>query len=237
MKSSVNYSMLSQTSIESASLNPNGMIVHRFQQTGYYHIQIYKKKILEKIIQLKVVKESKESQLNIDLSSSLLKNYDCQCKNIGKDATVDKEYEIGTNTNILFYVSHGLGYYHITAIKIEQERKEIFDSRELGSGDIFVVHILRPGTYSVINTVNKSQGQIVVSYPKVGKTKFVAPEAISIECNKTFSNNSITIQPMQGIVFRINENANISIKLEKPDDGNNSTKKSKLRWIKPTSKK
>lgn len=236
MKSSINYNILSQTNIESASLNTNGMIIHRFQDTGYHHVQIYKKKILEKIIPLKVTKESKEIQLNINLSSASFKNYDCHCKNIDKDTITDRVYEIGPNTNVLFYVSYGMGDYYITVIKNEQERKKIFDSRELKSGDIFVVHILRPGTYSVINTVNKSQGQIVVSYPKVGKTKFVAPEAISIECNKTFSNNSITIQPTQGIIYRINDNSNISIKLEKPDDGN-ITQKDKLRWVNPISKK
>ena len=190
MKSSINYNILFQTNIESSSLNTNGMIIHRFQEIGYYHVQIYKKKILEKIIPLKVTKESKETQLNIDLASTLVKNYDCQCKNIDKDANPDKTYEINPNTNVLFYVSRGSGDYYITAIKIDQERKEVFDSRELKNGDIFVVHILRPGTYCVINSINKSQGQIVVSYPKIGKTKLFSQK----QCQLSAIKHLVTIQ-------------------------------------------
>ena len=39
----------------------------------------------------------------------------------------------------------------------------------------------------------------------------------------------VTIQSTQGIIYRINDNSNISIKLEKSGDGK-ITQKDKLRW-------
>ncbi|MGB9167401.1 MAG: hypothetical protein WCB31_00570 [Nitrososphaeraceae archaeon] len=237
MKPLINHNILLQTDIESSSLTVHGMIIHRFQDTGDFQILVYRKDILDKIIHVNVTEESKEIQLNIDLASTFVKNEkNCNCKNIEGYKNQNRIYKINPNTNVVFYVSAGSGGYYITAIKIDQERKKIFDSRELKNGDIFVVNLLRPGKYSMTNAINKSQGQIIVSYPKIEKTRYVPPEAISIECNKTFSNTSIMIQPAQGIVFRIFDNSRIAIKLEKPDDGQ-VKRTDKIKWVKLKSMK
>ena len=236
MKSLINNYMLFQTNLDSSSLTVNGMIVHRFQETGDFQIQINRKNYADRIIRLKVSEESKEIQLNVDLATILINNNEnCSCdNNIYK--TQDHVYDISSNANVVFYISKGSGGYYVIVTKIDKERKKIFDSRELNEGDIFVANILRPGKYSMINTLTKARGQIAVSYPPPNKTKYIPPQATSIKCNEKFNPNSISIQPAQGIIFYVVRNSRIKIDLMGPDDGKRQ-RGNKNKWTKLQSKK
>jgi hypothetical protein len=100
------------------------------------------------------------------------------------------------------------------------ELPELFDSRQLGPGDIFSTIMLRPGTYSMTNTVDGAQGDISVSYPVISSTRYTPPEPATVACDAgAFSPSSLALSPAQGIIFTINTTARIVVNLVTPDDG------------------
>ena len=97
----------------------------------------------------------------------------------------------------------------------------MFDSRQLGNGDIFATTMFRPGRYTVTNKVNNAQAQLRVSYPVISNTPYSPPEAFEVQLDQNgFQPNDIQLKPAQGIVFHIsNTQARIAIDLVEPDDG------------------
>jgi len=99
-----------------------------------------------------------------------------------------------------------------------------FDSRKLQNGDIFAVTLLRPGRYSLTNSLGSTgtmQGEIRVSYPVIGDQPYRPPDPLQVQVGESgFQPNSIQLQPVQGLIFHIgNVAARIQIELVEPDDG------------------
>jgi hypothetical protein len=115
----------------------------------------------------------------------------------------------------------------------------LFDSRELTEGDIFAVTMIRPGTYSVTNVHADTRGEIVVTYPKLGKVPYRPSNPITIDCTKkAFNRKEIKIAPAQGQVYHIKTRSRIKIELLRPDDGASKAKqKAARRRKKATPKK
>ena len=101
------------------------------------------------------------------------------------------------------------------------DKPAVFDSRQLGNGDVFATTMFRPGRYSVTNKVNNAQAQLRVSYPVISNTPYSPPEAFEVQLDQNgFQPNDIQLKPAQGIVFHIsNTQARITIDLVEPDDG------------------
>lgn len=95
-----------------------------------------------------------------------------------------------------------------------------FDSRELGPGDVFATVMLRPGRYTIANTLAGSEGTLTVSYPVVTGTPYQPPDPATVECTETgFAPGSLGLQPAQGLIVHIGTRARITITLVTPDDG------------------
>jgi hypothetical protein len=101
-----------------------------------------------------------------------------------------------------------------------------FDSRKLQNGDIFAVTLLRPGRYSLTNSLGSTagaavQGEIRVAYPVIGDQPYRPPEPLQVQVGAGgFQPNSIQLQPVQGLIFHIGDvAARIQIELVEPDDG------------------
>ena len=214
MKPFVNVQAFTQD-IDSGSLGMLGMVIHRFDEPGDYQISIYQGERLDRTVRLKLNKESRTMQLNMDLAS--------EQKNIGRNCHCKeddpRELEMAPQGHIVFYVSHGLGGHRVSVTRAAERPVKSFDSVELGSGDIFVANLVRPGTYSVSNVLSNAKGAIVVSYPQVGRTRYTPPEPLTIDSAHTFSQENIKIQPGQGQIYRIKDKSRIKIQLVKPDDG------------------
>ncbi len=214
MKPFVNVQAFTQD-IDSGSLGMLGMVIHRFDEPGDYQINIYQGERLDRTVRLKVNKESTTRQLNVDLAAEQKEiGRECHCK---KDDS--REIEIAPQGHIVFYVSHGLGGHRVSVTMAAEKPVKSFDSGELGSGDIFVANLVRPGTYSLTNVLSNAKGEIVVSYPQVGRIRYTPPQPLTIDLAQTFSQDSIKLQPGQGQIYRIKDKSRIKIQLVKPDDG------------------
>lgn len=120
----------------------------------------------------------------------------------------------------VFHVSAGPGGYAVQVYRLEQGNQiKVFDNLELKDEDILSVTLIRPGTYSVTNTVNNAKAELVVNYPELGKTRMNLPP-VKIECNgqNQISPNRIRIDPSQGMIFTFKTPSRIKIELTKPDD-------------------
>jgi hypothetical protein len=101
----------------------------------------------------------------------------------------------------------------------ESEEAE-FDTVRLSAADTFAVTITRPGRYSMKNNVTDHQGSIVVNYPVLGDKPYRPAEPATVECTEAgFTPNSVTSGPGQGVIFLIRTTADITVRLEEPDDG------------------
>ena len=241
IKPSINLQAFTQE-VDSGSLGMPGMVIHRFDQPGDYQIRIYQGDRLDRTVRLKVNKGFTARQLNIDLATEQQMNKTrigegCPCKEEDDDHKhhPPRELELASQGHIVFYVSHGLGGHWVSVRMSAEKPVNSFDSRELGNGDIFVANLIRPGTYSLTNVLSNVKGNIVVSYPQVGKTRYTPPEPLTIDSIQTFAQEPIKLQPGQGQIYRIKDKSRIKIQLVKPDDGP-SEKPRHIRWEKARSK-
>lgn len=216
MKAYVNWPIFTQTSLDSGSLTMLGAVMHNFPEPGEYMGTILHKDEAVGSFNLTVDKESPAAQVDIDLAT-LHRPSLTQCKK-----EPQKRYVVNPKGYAVFYVSRGSGGYAVVIGRLQEkgEAKISFDSRELTSGDIFAVTMIRPGTYSVTNVKSDAKGEITVRYPKVGKVPYRAPNPVSIKSiEKRLTPNKIEIHPAQGQVYQIQAPSRIKIELIKPDDG------------------
>ena len=96
---------------------------------------------------------------------------------------------------------------------------ERFDSRQLGSADVYAVTLLRPGVYAVTNLLTQATGMITVAYPTMGQTPYRPPAPLEITCSQTALDPAdVQLQPAQGIIFRFQVPSRIKIELTQPID-------------------
>jgi len=120
---------------------------------------------------------------------------------------------------ISFTSAQPLPDHHI-ALRATGGRTDEFDSRKLGERSVFGLTLIRPGRYSLQNAVDGKQAEIVVAYPKVGKTPYRPPEPLQVQVTtEGFGKDSFPLSPGQGMVFRFATESRIQIQLVEPDDG------------------
>ncbi len=139
--------------------------------------------------------------------------------------------QLSTRLSELVVASLGYTVFHATAgtsgfaVQLHApgaiDKPPVFDSRQLGNGDLFATTMFRPGRYSVTNKVNNAQAQLRLSYPTISDTPYSPPDAFVVQLDQNgFQPKDIQLMPAQGIVFHIsNAQARILIDLVEPDDG------------------
>jgi len=226
--------IFTQTTLDSGALTMLGGVTHCLLEPGQYRGIVFRESEDIAAFYIDADKNSAVAQANIDLASldpavvvspRQMKSTvggDCGC---GGDSAVSPG---GTNKFVLhpkgylvFHVSAGAGGYSVIVRKAEEDPKtNLFDTRKLLEGDVFSGAIIRPGQYSIENTVTKATAGITVLYPKVGKTGYRPPKPITFECgSRGIEPQRAEVQPGQGIHFRFKAPSRIKIELLKPDDG------------------
>ena len=122
---------------------------------------------------------------------------------------------------VLFHVSGGAGGYYVHVRRADADEKDKgYDSRSLAEGDVFTAIVLRPGAYSIVNSLTGAKGELIVNYPKQGEKRYRPPAPVRVMCQlKSFEPARAQIDPGQGVIFESRAYSRIQIKLEKPDDG------------------
>jgi hypothetical protein len=230
MNFKINRFLFSQTNIDSGSLTTHSTIVCRFPDTKEYQGIVIKGSSIVGRFKLKIVEDrppnkspslakidSEDSFQNID-NNKETNNVTTNQINIDLSNLADS-YTIKKGGYGVFYVSIGAGGYSIELYQTDKgSQTKTFDSKELKNDVVFSSMIIRPGTYSITNTVNNTKAELVVNYPELEKMrKILTP--LNIECNtKEIIPNKISINPSQGLIFKINTPSLIKIELTRAED-------------------
>ncbi|HEX7033764.1 MAG TPA: hypothetical protein VF172_12270, partial [Nitrososphaera sp.] len=146
--------------------------------------------------------------------------------------TMPDRFVLNAGGYAVFYVSAGIGGYVIQVGKHGKDGSQIgvFDSRELRDADMLSVTVIRPGTYSVTNTLNNAKAELVVNYPEPGKTQMnAAPVRVECTAANQIVPDRIRIDPGQGLVFTFKTLSRITIDLVRPEDRISRLRMNRLR--------
>jgi hypothetical protein len=220
MTTGFDWSVFTQIGLDSGSLTRLGAVVHSFGEPGEYRGSVRQGAESKAVFYISVDKNSSVAQVNIDLAG-LSNPPTTGSKCCGDVRPVENRFTVHPKGYAVFQVSSGSGGFDVLVRKaVEDPAQKTFDSRQLNDGDIFSGVILRPGTYSVTNSVTKATADAIVSYPKIGKTAYRPPPPIRVQCTREgFQPKRIELQPAQGLIFDCKAPSRIKIELTKADDG------------------
>ncbi len=231
LKTTLDPNLYTQIGLDSGSLTMLGTIVHQLGEPGEYRGALHHGADVKAVFYIAADSNSPVAQVTVDLggldqaqsgAASAAAEGTCGCEGGSKDNSGGKRYTVNPRGYVLFHVQSGGGGYYVHLRRVDAaETDKGYDTRTLKNGDAFTGMILRPGTYSIVNTLTKAKTEAVVQYPKIGDKPYVPPAPVRIECTaKGFDTKGrIELGVGQGLVFQARVDSRIEIKLEKPDDG------------------
>jgi hypothetical protein len=224
MNQMIDLSLFNQRRFDSGAIGPLVAILHNFADPGEYR-GVATRGGERSIFYLTVESNHAASQVNIDLASlgparATGAQPCCDC------AKTDgaRHFSIGPKGYVLFYVSTGAPGFAVQIGKSDQgPGPKSFDSRALQAGDLFAVTLVRPGTYSVKNTLSqggRERGELELAYPpRVGKVAYQPPGPFRVQSGKTLEPLKIKLQAAQGLVFEVTATSRLVLDLQKANDG------------------
>jgi hypothetical protein len=230
LETTLDPNLYTQIGLDSASLTMLGTIVHQLSQPGVYRGALHHGADVKAIFFITADNNSPVAQVTIDLAGlekaqsgapSSEGDGSCGCTQGSNDPS-GQRYTVNPRGYVQFHVKSGQGGYYVHLRGIEAtENDRGYDTRTLQNGDAFTAMILRPGTYSIHNTLTKAAAEVVVHYPKVGNKPYIPPLPVRIECTAGGfdTEGRINLGVGQGLIFHARTDSRIEIKLEKPDDG------------------
>jgi len=220
MKHILDKSLFREKMTDSGSLATLSSILHRIAVPGDYRGIVYRGTVKAGKFLVSVSNGMDTStvdtvprQVNIDLAT--LDN-----STGAKDGGCTTVFPLRTAGYLVFSVSTGSGEYAVELFCIETKKEpvKVFDSRKLGSGDLFVTNVIRPGTYTVRNTLGKGHADLTVEYPEPGKI-MRRMKPLLVDCKDDEMKPAVVkILPSQALMFSCPHEFRIVIDLKKADD-------------------
>jgi hypothetical protein len=231
----INRELFSQVEIDSGSLSMLSTIVHRFSEPGEYEGIVTKgdRGVVARRFTITVAGGS-STATQADSSGAGAQHDSAQPGQVKidlKNTTTPDRFVLNAGGYAVFYVSAGPGGYVVQVSKLGKDNASVtaFDSRELKEGDILSATVIRPGTYSITNSLNNAKAELVVNYPEPGKMQ-LSPRPVSIECTSNqIMPDKLRIDPMQGLVFTFKTTSRIKINLINPEDRLSRLRSNQLR--------
>jgi hypothetical protein len=216
-----NVEILKQTEHDSAS--PSGLcaVYHKCRDVGEYVCEFLRN---DEPIGRVFVKVGEEQDGAKRLPSELKFDKHRLVSRYGKRQGIDtaaEQYEIAQAGYVRFSSSRSRDDYTIVMTNSSNPAATVvFDSRRLDAGDIFAAVLIRPGKYTISNTLSGSRGEIIVAYPVVGKEPYRPPVRLSVDSDRGgFSQTQISLKPAQELSVQIKVPSRITIELTEADDG------------------
>lgn len=224
---------LTQTNFDSGSLGGLASVAHPVTEAGQHPLTILQADKAVQSLMLTVQSVAKDSSAAATAASTVK---DAAAANIPAalqidlSAIVNAAGQLSSKLSELVVAASGYTLFHAPAgtsgfaaqlhAPGAADKPPVFDSRQLGNGDVFATAVFRPGRYSVTNKINNAQAQLRVSYPVISSTPYSPPDAFEVQLGQNgFQPNDIELKPAQGVVFHINNTqARIVIDLVEPDD-------------------
>ncbi len=215
MSARFNSLFLNQKTFDSASPLGSAVVVHRFDDEGEYDVEFGREGEVPDRVALSVVPQGKKAQASQESSVTI----DVAGAAPGTIAR-SRHSRLDVGGFSAFTSAHARSSGSVIVARKQGAKGAEFDSRRLGEPDIFAVTLVRPGLYAVRNTLAKTEGRIVVTYPVVGDIPYRPADPVGVVCTKKgFDPERLEIGPAQGIIFRFETAARLVVELLEPDDG------------------
>ncbi len=219
--------LFTQIGLDSGSLTMLGTIVHSFSQAGEYRCVVHEGEHVRAVFIVGSDNGSANAQVHIDLASLVPGRKPSHpdgcpsCKEEPAPGHMPPRFVVNPRGYAVFHVSRGAGGYYVHARRTDAPQDDKgYDSRSMVEGDLFSAIVLRPGTYSIANSLSAAKGELVVTYPVRGETKYPPPAPSRVVSSaRAFEPARLQVAPGQGVIFENRVPARIRIKLEKADDG------------------
>jgi hypothetical protein len=226
VKAFINQRFLNQTEFDSASPAGSAVVAHEFERDGAYELALARKNQVVSRVPLKVarrpVRDATAGDAAADVEPRPAISVDI-AKLARPGVPVPDLPTVPPEGWVSFTSSQPVPGHHIRLRRVgdaEAKPQDVFDSRKLGRRSVFALTLLRPGRYSLENSIGGARAEIVVAYPKVGSGPYRPPEPLQITVtDKGFGEASFPLSPAQGIVFRFKTDSRLQIVLVEPDDG------------------
>jgi hypothetical protein len=229
MAITIDQNFFTQIGLDSGSLTMLGCVLHRFTDPGEYRCVILGGGSTETVFYVSSDPGCAVASVNIDLAALAgaaatttagTSGSDCGCGGGATAASDGQHFVVHPKGHAVFHVSGGAGGYSVHARLAVEDREVLgYDTTSLVEGDIFSAVLMRPGRYSVRNTLGEARGEVTVAYPGTGQTAYKPPPPEVIEVGDEFEPARVALKPMQGLTFNIHSGARVVIELEEPDDG------------------
>ncbi len=216
--------LFTQPNTDSGALTMLATVVHRFREPGDYRAAIKQpaSDVPVGVFYLTVDPNEPSAQVNIDLAdagNAPPAGTVCAC---GKTHSAAKHYVVAPESYVVFHVGGGPGGYsaHLSRTG-DGPQPKIFDTTELGPGDLFAATLLRPGLYSLTNALAQEThgAEITVTYPPTSQQPFTTPPAARVKTSeKGFRPARLRLIATQGIVIETTVPSRYLIELQQPLD-------------------
>jgi hypothetical protein len=141
------------------------------------------------------------------------------CDDCGDSSDGGGPFELGVGGYAVFSVPAGAGGGYVVEVYKAGGAglgPKVFDNRELKESDILALILLRPGVYSVANSLNGAKAELTVGYPEASLGQM---EPVKVACTKDAINpDKIKVRSTQGMVFSFETPSRIKVELVTPDD-------------------
>lgn len=153
---------------------------------------------------------------------------------------------------LMLFVPTGDGGFHVTLRQeVDRKAKIVFDSSKMiREHDLFTASLVRPGQYKIVNTIAIQEVEVTLEYPEnpaSAPPKQIPPVYVGCYADrytfeldgKPFDPKTDQLKTGQGMVFRINTDSELVIKLEKENPKNSKSSSGKgnvyrsVRWNNP----
>jgi hypothetical protein len=225
----INTQLFTQIGLDSGALSQLGSVVHQVSEPGDYRGVVLRGDDQVADFSFVVAKEGR-SQLDLDVAALDAggQDDDCGCGPTSHDTT-----PLAVGGYLLVHVGSGRGRYAVVVSIVDasgKESRQVFDSRELGAGDIFAATVLRPGRYGVTNAADGSTARLEVPYPEPGREPLRLGDPVTIKVGRGgFSPDEVKVKPGQGQTYAVETGARVVIELVEPYD-RKPTDRPRYRW-------
>jgi hypothetical protein len=203
--------IFSQIGLDSAALGLLGSVVHRFDEPGRYVGVTMVGDASQSDYDL-VVEADAPPAVQIDLAAIGRRGSKGDCCSEGSDRPT---FRVAPGGYVSFFVGRGRERW-ATVVGDPAQRTPAFDSRALGSGDLFAGTVLRPGVYRVTNILGSGSTELVVRPVKSGSEPYRPANAVRTKMGATAGRKSVQLGQAQGVIFEASTNARIVIELVDP---------------------
>jgi len=213
---SLNRHLFSATDTDSGALNVLGTVVHQFEDTGEYRIDLFRGDRYVTHRYLVVDDEEPRTQVTLD-AATLPEVQDRESHERSCCCGDHDVFHLRENGHFVLDVSRGPGGFAVR-VTAADDGDPVFDSRELDENDHFAATLMRPGRYVARQREGDAELTVTVPYPTGEGRGVPEPERIDVT-EDGFEASDVEIRTGQGLVFDVDTGARIEIELEEPDDG------------------